>query len=203
MSSLFAYLAICLAIATGALSPGPSFVVVARTAMAHGRKQGMKVALGMGLAGLTYALIAELGIGAIVKSNPIVFLSFKIAGSAYLAYLGVMMLRHAKETPIANAEGVEPSSGFFQGLRTQLSNPKTVIVYASIFAALMPRSPEPWLLIALPVTIGIIESGWYVVVATLFATSRASSAYAQAKAPIDRVAGTVIILLAVSLAFLV
>jgi threonine/homoserine/homoserine lactone efflux protein len=171
--------------------------------MAHGRKQGMKVALGMGLAGLTYALIAELGIGAIVKSNPIVFLSFKIAGSAYLAYLGVMMLRHAKETPIANAEGVEPSSGFFQGLRTQLSNPKTVIVYASIFAALMPRSPEPWLLIALPVTIGIIESGWYVVVATLFATSRASSAYAKAKAPIDRVAGTVIILLAVSLAFLV
>ena len=202
MSSQFAYLAICLAMATGAISPGPSFVVVARTSLAHGRKQGMKVALGMGLAGLAYALIAELGIGALVKSNPTIFLVFKIVGSLYLAYLGVMMLRHARETLGGNTNGVEPASGFFQGLRTQLSNPKTVIVYASIFAALMPRSPEPWLFVALPITIGLIESAWYLVVATLFATSRASSAYAKAKAPIDMVAGSVIILLAVSLAFL-
>jgi len=162
----------------------------------------MKVALGMGLAGLAYALIAELGIGALVKSNPTIFLVFKIIGSLYLAYLGVMMLRHARETLGGNTNGVEPASGFFQGLRTQLSNPKTVIVYASIFAALMPRSPEPWLFVALPPTIGLIESAWYLVVATLFATAKASSTYSKAKTTIDRVAGSVIILLAVSLAFL-
>lgn len=80
-----------------------------------------------------------------------------------------------------------------------MSNPKTAIVYASVFASLVPASPQPSLYFALPVTVFAVEASWYAVVATGMSVSRLRGAYERAKTWVDRVAAAVLAALGVRL----
>jgi threonine/homoserine/homoserine lactone efflux protein len=80
---------------------------------------------------------------------------------------------------------------FSTALLTQLSNPKTIVVYASIFAAFLPKSVPLAVAFGLPIGIFAIETGWYTVVALAFSARRPRQAYLAAKAWIDRAAGFV------------
>lgn len=66
METLLPVIAIAGALATGAMSPGPSFVVVVRTAVALSRRDGIAAALGMGDGGMVFAGLALLGLTAIL-----------------------------------------------------------------------------------------------------------------------------------------
>jgi threonine/homoserine/homoserine lactone efflux protein len=88
---------------------------------------------------------------------------------------------------------------FFLGLGTQLSNPKTAIVYASIFTALL-RPGQTWSSALLIVSlIFAIETGWYALVAFAFSAERPRRGYMRSKLWIDRAAGTVMGLLGLKL----
>ena len=87
------------------------------------------------------------------------------------------------------ARGV--ARNFLFALGTQLSNPKTAIFYGSIFAALLPAAPVPWLLFAVPPAVFLVEVGWYTVVTIAFSSNRPRALYLGAKLWIDRVAGAV------------
>ena len=65
MDSVFPLFAIAGALTLGAISPGPSFVMVARTAVARSRANGLAAALGMGVGGMTYATASLLGLQAL------------------------------------------------------------------------------------------------------------------------------------------
>lgn len=201
MESALSFAAICGAIAVGAMSPGPSFLVVARAALSNGRHAGLSTALGMALAGSTYALLAVLGLAGLVTATPLLFTAVKVFGACYLTFIGVTMIRHAKEPLGSAVGGIEGKAGFWVGFVTQISNPKTLVVYTSVFAALLPRQAEAWLFGALPLSIGFIEGLWYAVVASLFAGTGANKLYSRAKTSIDRVSGALMILLAIHLAW--
>ena len=147
MGSLFVLAPLLGAILIGAISPGPSFVLVARTAIAVSRLDGVGAALGMGLGASIFAAGALLGLQAVLTSVPSVYIGIKIIGGLYLLYLAVRLWRSASETiTIADAPHDTQSTvlrSFFLGLATQLSNPKTAVVYASIFAAMLP-SDQTW-----------------------------------------------------------
>src|SRR5215217_1503128 len=68
------------AILIGAISPGPSFVLVARTAIAVSRLDGVGAALGMGLGASIFAAGALLGLQAVLTSVPSVYIGIKIIG---------------------------------------------------------------------------------------------------------------------------
>lgn len=201
MESLVSFLAICSAIAVGAMSPGPSFLVVARASLSRGRRAGLLTAMGMALAGATYALLAVIGLASLLAATPLLFTAVKVLGACYLTFIGVVMIRNAKERLDGPTGRTEAKVGFWVGFMTQISNPKTIVVYTSVFAALLPRHTETWLLSALPITIGIIEGTWYAVVASLFAGTSAHQLYSRAKTSIDRVSGALMILLAIRLAW--
>ena len=198
-----AIVAILGAVLIGAISPGPSFVLVARTAVAVSRSDGVATALGMGLGGLIFAAAALLGLQVVLAAVPSLYLGLKIAGAAYLIYLAVRLWRGAG-APIA-APDVAPgrlSSGwrsFALGLATQLSNPKTAVVYASIFTALLPADQPPWLAAVVLPSIFAIEAGWYAIVAVAFSSERPRRGYLRSKRWIDRAAGAVMGLLALKL----
>ncbi len=131
MQELTALAGIAAALALGAASPGPSFVMGARTAAASSRAQGVAAALGMGLGGLVFALAALAGLQALLLALPSLYLALKLAGGLYLAYLGIRIWRGAGQTrlDLAPEPGrVRASRPFLLGLVTQLSNPKTAIV---------------------------------------------------------------------------
>jgi RhtB (resistance to homoserine/threonine) family protein len=203
VSSLLALLAILGALAIGAISPGPSFVLVVRTSIAQSRRDGLAAALGMGAGGVVFAALALLGLQALLMQAAWLYLALKVAGGAYLIYLGIRLWRGAGAplTVGVDNSGIEavPGRSFLMGLITQLSNPKTAVVYASIFAALLPAQPPFWLILLLPPLAFLVEAGWYSVVALLFSSPRSRSAYLWSKRWIDRAAGAVLCALGVRL----
>jgi threonine/homoserine/homoserine lactone efflux protein len=196
MTPLPTLLAILGTLAIGAMSPGPSFVLVVRTAVAQSRRDGLATALGMGVGGVIFAGLALAGLQTLLARAAWLYVGLKIAGGLYLIYLGVMLWRAARQ-PLAMGTAGEAASGrlgksFLLGLGTQISNPKTAVVYGSIFAALLPAQPAAWLILALPPLVFAVEAGWYIIVALLFSSTRPRDVYLRSKRWIDRLAGAVL-----------
>jgi threonine/homoserine/homoserine lactone efflux protein len=195
MSSFLVFFGLVIAIAIGAMSPGPSFVLVSRIAISRSRKAGFAAALGMGVGGVTFATLALLGLNALLMQVSWLYALLRIAGGLYLIYLGIRIWRGATEGLAIEAPSAPATTSVTRnilfGLVTQLSNPKTAIFYGSIFAALLPSSPDDWLLLALPPVVFAVEAGWYAVVALAFSSSRPRALYLRSKAWIDRAAGAV------------
>jgi threonine/homoserine/homoserine lactone efflux protein len=195
MAAGLAFLSILGALAVGVVSPGPSFVLVARTAVAVSRGDAVAAALGMGLGGVAFAALALLGLHALLAQVGWAYDGLKLAGALYLIYLACRLWRGAT-TPLAMTTAALPRRGglrrsFTVGLATQLSNPKTAIVYGGVFAALLPASPPLGLLVALLPAIFLLETGWYVIVALIFSGERPRAAYGSCKRWLDRLAGVV------------
>lgn len=199
-----ALLALLGALQLGVMSPGPSFVLVARTAIARSRAHGVAAALGMGLGGMIFALLALFGLTALLHQLPVLYTVLQIAGGAYLIYLSYLLWRHAP-TPLEVTGAVtgEPGTSllraFLVALGTQVSNPKTIVVYGSVFAALLPAPLPSWMFWVLPPLVFAIEAFWYALVALVFSLARPRAAYLHFKSWIDRAAGTVLGLLGLRL----
>jgi threonine/homoserine/homoserine lactone efflux protein len=202
MEPLIAIITIVGAVLIGAISPGPSFVLVARTAIAVSRPAGVMAAVGMGIGGLIFASVALLGLHALLANVPWIYLGLKLAGAAYLIYLAVRLWVHAAD-PIPNGDIPDRArslrSSFVIGLLTQLSNPKTAIFYASIFTALLPANQSRSLAAVVLPLIFAAEAGWYALVAVAFSSEAPRRRYLQSKAWIDRTAGGVMALLSMKL----
>src|SRR5690349_10925334 len=102
-----ALLGVIAALVVGVVSPGPSFVLVARTAMSSSRSDGVAAAIGMGVGAVVFAAAALLGLHGLVLAMPSVYLALKVSGGLYLAYLGARIWLSAEQPP----QAVVPSTG--------------------------------------------------------------------------------------------
>jgi threonine/homoserine/homoserine lactone efflux protein len=193
METLAIVLFTSVALALGAMSPGPSFIVVARMALANSRTNGIAAAIGMGIGGLIFSIAALLGLTALLVAVPVLYLALKVVGGMYLIYLGFRLWRSARRSlEFSRTDSPERSSilhSFLIGLATQLSNPKTALVYAGVFTAFLPSEPSYSLLVVLPGTGLMIETGWYSLVAITLSAPVPRARYLKLKAWIDRAAG--------------
>lgn len=187
-----ALLAVLGALLLGAMSPGPSFVVVVRTAVGGSRRAGLATALGMGAGGVVFSVLALVGLYAVLEAVPWVYAGLQVAGGAYLLLLAVRIWRSAGVPPGTGPQIPDRTRAFRLGLTTQLSNPKTAVVYGSIFAALLPHDRPLWVTLAVPPLVFAVEAGWYSLVALGFSRPRPRAAYARVQGVIDRVAAAVI-----------
>ena len=201
MSEDFALLGILAALAVGTVSPGPSFVMVARTAAAQSRSDGVAAALGMGVGGFLFALLALLGLVAVLAGVPALYMVLKIAGGLYLAWLGFQIWRGAGQPLDVSVAPAPSGRAFVLGLATQISNPKTALVYASVFAAFLPPHYGIAFAAVLLTSVFLLEAGWYTLVALALSAEQPRAAYMRGKRWVDRVAGGVLIALGLKLAF--
>ena len=193
MEHFLAVIGILGVLAIGTMSPGPSLVVVARTAIAQSRPAGLAAALGMGVGGFTFGLLALAGLQAVLQQVPWLYTGFKLAGGLYLLYLAWRMWRGAA-APMQLPDNLASAPArrgrpFLIGLATQVSNPKTAIVYGSVFAALLPAGLPLWTAALLLAGIFLLEAGWYGFVAVVFSAPAPRNAYLRSKRWVDRAAG--------------
>jgi threonine/homoserine/homoserine lactone efflux protein len=184
------------ALALGVVSPGPSFVFVARTAAAVSRRDGLAAAFGMGVGAVIFAVMALLGLQVVIARIGWLSVGLRVLGGLYLIHLAIGLWRGARQ-PLALADPTDGHAAsvlgsFGRGLGAQVSNPKAAIVYGGVFAALLPASVPADMLVALPPLIFLVETAWYSVVAVLFSTGRPRAAYVRSNIWIDRIAGAVI-----------
>jgi threonine/homoserine/homoserine lactone efflux protein len=199
MTMLASIAAILGALLVGAISPGPSFVVVAQSSIGSSRRSGLLAALGMGAGGIVFAALALGGLYTLLANVEWLYVVLKIAGGSYLVYLAVKTWRSAREELVVASAARHSSSSFVLGLTTQLSNPKTAVVYGSIFASLLPRDLPMWGYVLLPVLVFVVEAGWYSVVALGFSSAGPRAFYLRSKKWIDRTTSGIIAFLGIRL----
>lgn len=195
---------IALALMLGAISPGPTFVYVAKNSIAISRKHGLFTALGTGTGAALFGFLAVMGLQAILLAVPSAYLALKICGGLYLLWLAYKIIKHAKD-PMAQASDSSTVMSYQQafrlGLITQLSNPKIAIILASIFTALLPKEIPTYFYFVLPILCFFIDAGWYSLVAVVLSAEKPRRVYLKFKKVFDRVAGGVMTLLGLKLIF--
>jgi threonine/homoserine/homoserine lactone efflux protein len=181
-SYLLSLLSIGLVQLLAVISPGPSFLITARTAVARSRTDGVKVALGLGAGTVVWAVAALLGLNVLFRALPPLFMAMKIVGALFLLWVAFQIFRHAAD-PIAfdGPKGEAVSNPFMKGFLTQISNPKVAVFFGSIFIAMLPAQVPLWMTLALVVIVTCNEVWWYSVVALFFGSGRVRQFYIGAK----------------------
>jgi threonine/homoserine/homoserine lactone efflux protein len=172
------------------ISPGPSFLITARTAVARSRLDGIKVALGLGAGTVVWSSAALLGLNVLFRAVPILFIAMKIAGALFLLWIAWQIFVHAHEPlNMDETDGAATRNPFLSGFLVQISNPKVVVFFGSIFIAMLPTQVPMWMIVALIVVVSFNEVWWYSVVALFFGAGPVRSFYLRAKSWLDRVTG--------------
>lgn len=200
-SDLIAVSAIGVAILFGAMSPGVSFLLVARMAMSSSRRAALSVAAGMGFGASVFATIALAGLHTLLTLVPSLYTGLKVAGGCYLLWLALKMFRRPSNrfNTSAGTEEVSVSKAFMTGVFTQISNPHTALVFASIFSAALSKNIQPVMYIILPTMAFVIDVLWYAVVACLLSTDGPRQAYIKYRKFIDKLSGSVMAFLGIRL----
>jgi len=117
--------------------PGPSVMLIVKSTILRGRRAAMLVAVGVLCGDLVWAAAAVGGITALIVASRPAFEVLRLAGAAYLVYLGLRLLLargthlDVRQTPDL-AAGRSSHRAFGEGLLCELSNPKTLVVFTSV-----------------------------------------------------------------------
>ena len=123
-----------------AITPGPGVVYLLTQTLGHGRKAGLASVGGIALGNLGNATAASVGLAAIFAASSAAFFVVKIAGAAYLIFLGIKTLRtRSAGEAAAPVSRTSPGRLFRDGLVVAFLNPKTAL----FFAALLPQFINP------------------------------------------------------------
>ena len=164
----------------GAMSPGPSMVVVINNAIFKNRYHGILTSLGHGIGIGIYALFAVLGIGLVIKTNLFVFSVIKIISIIFLIYLGFKSITNQGKLDFDKKDLRDGITSFFQGLSISLLNPKIFIWFVAIYSQFMSIENDIILNIYLIFTAGIVDATWYIIL-TLLVTSSVALKFIKSK----------------------
>ncbi len=177
---------IALANLLGAMSPGPAFVLVLRTALAHGREAAWAPIAGLAVGAAIWAAAALWGLQSLFAALPWLASALPLAGGAFLVHFAWRIWRAASDPSPAAEHGEGPRAGFGQALLLQVSNPKVMVFFGSVFMAVLPPQLPTAIEVAILAMILAVEFGWYGIVAAVFGSATARAAHGRAKAWIDR-----------------
>ncbi|MBG1231370.1 LysE family translocator [Aestuariivirga litoralis] len=198
-SSLWTLISIGLVQMLAVISPGPSFLITARTAVSKSRLDGVKIALGLGAGTVIWSSAALLGLNVLFHAFPPLLVAMKIFGALFLLWIAYKIFIHAAE-PLDMGEGQDTGgSPFLKGFLVQISNPKVVVFFGSIFVAMLPAQVPAWMAVALIAMVSLNEVWWYSLVALFFGAGPVRSFYLKAKAWIDRFTGAFLGVLGIKL----
>lgn len=180
-------------------TPGPNMLLVMSVSARQGFQAAVQAMLGCMVALLLMMSLSAAGLGALLQSFPAVFDALRLAGAAYLAYLGIKCWRAPVQSDSASDQAVAlPSTADVpeaktlsggqvryghsmsvarQGFLVAASNPKAILFAAAFFPQfIQPDAPQFAQFGILLVTFSVIEVGWYLVYA---ASGQRLSAYLQ------------------------
>jgi threonine/homoserine/homoserine lactone efflux protein len=123
-----------------AIAPGPGMLYVLARALAGGRSEGLLSALGTFFGGMVHVLAAAAGVSIILAKSALAFATVKYLGAGYLCFLGIRMILDArKDNGVALAELPRARNPLWQGVMTEVLNPKTALFFLSFIPQFVDR----------------------------------------------------------------
>ncbi|MER7467201.1 LysE family translocator [Streptomyces sp. NPDC097981] len=203
--------------ATGVLAlltlvPGPDMAVVTKRAVSRGRADGLRTVGRIVVGLLLWGVLTVAGLAALLAASAEVYLAVKLAGAAYLCFLGVQSLRRpgaepsgterpGTERPRTEPSGTEPSavrgptgSAWRTGLAGNALNPKIAVFYTGMLPALAPSGLRPATGMALLVLIHLaLTAAWLGTYVYVLSRARHFFARPRVRRTLDRATGVVLI----------
>jgi threonine/homoserine/homoserine lactone efflux protein len=180
------------------VTPGQDTALTIRNTLLGGRAAGVCTAVGVSAGQATWTLCTSVGIGALLVASEPAFLALKLAGAAYLIFLGVQALFHRGKVFSLRAGGpVTSSAALRQGALSNLGNPKML----AFFTSLLPQFADSFAgLLALGLVFCAMTLVWLSAYSLVVARAGAVLRQARVRRAMEAVTGTVLIALGVRLA---
>jgi threonine/homoserine/homoserine lactone efflux protein len=179
-----------------AVTPGPAFVGISQIAVRYGARSALVATGGLLISAWIYCAAVLSGLTILFQIAPWLYLVLKIAGGAYLVWIGVQFLRAGKPPETADTPRTETLPAIEaarKGLLIGLTNPKAMVYFGSIFTLFLKPGSPLWLNFA---AVGIVTfdvTVWYGFVSLLFSRGPVRRAYQRMGHWIERTAGAVML----------
>jgi len=190
MDSTFVLISVFAIFIPALILPGPDFVAVVRSSMTYGTRAGLLTTLGVSMGLCLYASLSLLGLSAILVQYQWLTWAVRLLGGAYLIWLGIK-LRRAKPQDVELDTAGRPAGkrAILFGFLVTLTNPKAIVLFASVFATAVTASTPHWLMgvmIALVTTSSLL---WYSCVSLFMSSGPVMRRFQCARHWIERAAG--------------
>lgn len=186
------------------ITPGPDMAIVTRNALRGGRRAALLTAFGIMVGLLGWTAASVIGLVALLATSAVAFTIVKLAGAAYLVYLGIrtlLSLRGPREEESPATAAVPMGSPFRQGLLTNLLNPKIAVLFTSLIPQFVSPGPSATLqslfLAGVFLTIGL---AWLIFFALLASAAAGWLRRPTIKRVLNAVTGVVLVGLGLRLA---
>jgi len=193
---LMLFLTVALVHLIALMSPGPDFFFVSQTAASRSRREAMMGVVGISLGILVWAGVALMGLHLILQKMAWLHQIIMVGGGIYLCWMGWQLLRSARAQNAQSAPAPEvkvtlpkPGRSFIRGFLTNLSNPKAVIYFGSVFSLFVGDdvgAGARWGLFLLIIAETFV---WFSLVAVVFALPAMRRGYQRLAKWIDGLAG--------------
>lgn len=192
MTELLAVVAITL---LAVISPGPDFAMVSRNGLLLSRRSGVLTALGIAAGVCVHVSYTLLGVGVLIQQSLWLFNLIKLAGAAYLVFLGIRMLwaRPAVDEVMADQPALSSLGALRTGFLTNVLNPKTTIFIVSLFMQVVQPQTPLAVQLGYGAFIVLVHALWFSAVAIFFSTDSVRGRLLAVRHWIDRVFGALLV----------
>lgn len=180
-------------------TPGQDTALTIRNTLAGDRRSGIATALGVSAGQAVWTIAASAGVVAVLSASEPVFRALKLAGAAYLVYLGAQSLvsalarRAHGPSRLARAGSLPPGRALRQGVISNLGNPKMAVFFASLLPQFAPDGDATFaVLLALGLLFCLLTLAWLMLYAIVVARA-GEFLRGRARRVIDAVTGVVLI----------
>jgi len=185
-------------------TPGPDTALIIRNALAAGPRASTMSALGVAVGTLVWVTASAVGVGVLLERSSTAFTILKLAGAAYLCYLGLRSLlspRDQNVTPVAGRLKLGDRGAWSQGLLSNLLNPKT----GAFFVTVMPQFTNPGdsltRLLLMVAVFEVVLLAWLIAYGHVVSSLGRSGLGTRVRQVMTRLTGLVLIGLGARLAF--
>jgi threonine/homoserine/homoserine lactone efflux protein len=188
-------------------TPGQDTALTIRNTLAAGRQGGVLTALGVSSGQAVWAVATSAGVAALIVASEPVFFALRLAGAAYLVYLGLQSLlaairgtAHALSAP-GRGGPLAPRRAFRQGLLSNLGNPKMAVFFTSLLPQFAPEGGGAFVvLLGLGLAFSVLTLAWLSAYAVVVARVGDVLRRPTVRRVVDAVTGAVLAALGLRLA---
>ncbi|NRB22553.1 LysE family translocator [Shewanella sp.] len=188
-------------------SPGPDFALVVKMASQESRATAIASAVGISVAILLHSLLSVTGVSLLIKSSELLFVAVQLIGASYLGWMGIGAIRgtisqwrnEASSQVLDNASklGLSVKQGFFQGLYTNLLNPKAMVFFITLFSAMITPDINVITKVSAVFIMLILSLSWFIFIALVLSKPLIQLKVKRASPVINLVTGILFISVAV------
>ena len=205
MQALWAFVGVA---ALVIVTPGPDTALTVRNALLGGWACGAATALGVVIGLTVWTLAASAGIAALLVASEPAFMALKLAGAAYLVFLGAQTLLAAlrgAERRLADEDGTErrlrPATALRQGVLNDLGNPKIAVFFTTLLPQFAPAHGPAFLtLMAFGLLFCLMTFGWLLVYSAVVARAGAALRRPRIRRTMDAIMGAALVALGLRVA---